>query len=326
VIQTLVLLACAGCALDSMPDAQPEPSATSHVVTFAMPTPSVQPIDVLFVLDESPAMAAEHARVVASMAGFAQAFEAELAGQDLNLGVITTAPSAHGRLVGDRFLHERSTVTEIERDFSGSLADQLASLADHESSEAEPNQPLDASLLAVSATTNPGFHRADARLFLVIITNRDDESLGSAEDYRALVAAGSARFYLTLVEQAPAPRLDAFASQFAGLEDSYTAIGEIAQPAFDTGASLFALALLPPFRSPSGCLDAPLAMPHECAISDVENGVASAPIPECTATIGAPCWYLDSTVTCVRIGVSRAVFPAPSTWIRGQCVAESPSN
>ena len=319
-IRSWLYLVCASCALDAIP----EPSAASHVVTFAMPTPSVQPIDVLFVLDESPAMAAEHARVVASMAGFAHAFEAELAGQDLNLGVIATDPSARGRLVGGGFLHERSTIDAIERDFAGTLADNLAGLADHESATLEPNQPLDMAMLAVAATTNSGFRRPDARLFLVLVTNRDDESLGSPENYGALVADGSARFYLTLVEQAPSPRLDAFAARFAGLEDSYAAISDVAGPAYDAG--LFALALRPPFRSPSGCLDAPLATPHECSISDVESGVETASIPECTAMSAKPCWLLDAAASCLRIAIARAVFPAPNTWISGQCVAESPSN
>jgi hypothetical protein len=315
-------LACAGC----MVDGAPEPSAVSHVVTFSVPTPSVKPIDVLFVLDESPAMADEHARVVASMPGFAAAFEAELAGQDLNLGVIATDPSAGGHLTGGGFLHERSTVDAIERDFPGTLGDQLASLADQESGELEPNEPLDMSLLALDPITNPGFRRPGARLFLVIITNRDDESLGSARDYGPLTHDGGTRFYLTLVEHTPSARLDAFASDFAGLEDSYSAIGDTAQPRYDLQTSLFSLALLPPHRTPSGCLDATLATPHECTIEDIDTGIATAQISECDATAAKPCWRLGTSFGCTRVEIERAVFPAPNTWIHGQCAAESSSN
>lgn len=329
-IRRLAFVMLASCGLEIE---QPEPSATSHVIRFEVPTPSVKPIDVLFVLDESPAMTAEHARVVASMAGFAQAFEAKLAGQDLNVGVITTDPSDHGRLVGGEFLHERSTIAAIERDFDGALADRLIALADHEHGEPAPNIVLDAIVQAIDPATNPGFRRDDATLFLVVITNRDDQSLGAIADYQSLAIAANLRSSLVLVDRYPSPRLDAFSALYGSFpeEGSFLDVTDVGFDRYDVGAELVGITLLGPHWRGNRCLDRSPATPHDCTISDVTNGIETGQLAEC-ATDRLPCWRFESAPQLcggdpgLVIRVDRGVFPPPNTWIRGQCVSETPSN
>ena len=329
-IRGLALVLLASCGLEVE---HPEPSATSHVIRFEVPTPSVKPIDVLFVLDESPAMAAEHARMVASMAGFSQAFEAKLAGQDLNLGVITTDPSDHGELVGGGFLHERSTIAAIERDFDGALADRLTTLADHEQVETAPNMVLDAIVQAIDPMTNPGFRRDGATLLLVVITNRDDQSLGAIADYQPLAIAANRRSSLVLVDRYPSPRLDAFSALYGSFPEvgSFLDVTDVGFDRYDVGAELAAITLLGPRWRGTPCLDRSAATPHDCTISDITNGIETAELLEC-ANDSLPCWRFESAPQqCsgdpgLIVRVDRAVFPPPNTWIRGQCVSETPSN
>jgi hypothetical protein len=329
VIRGLALATLASCGLDVE---QLEPSAISHVLRFEMPTSSVKPIDVLFVLDESPAMAAEHARVVASMAGFAAAFEAKLAGQDLNLGVITTDPGDHGRLVGGGFLHERSTIDTIEREFAGTLADHLTALADHEHADPAPNVVLDAIVQATDPSTNPGFRRDDATLFLVVITNRDDQSSGAVDDYRRrLGSTGSLRSYSVIVDHDPSPRLDSFAFWGVPEAGSYAFVSDVGYERYDVGVALIDHVLRGPYWRGSRCLEKRVATPHACSVSDVTNGIETAQLGECDASGVRPCWRFEaSPQACgepsLTVQVDRAAFPPPNTWIHGQCVTESSSN
>ncbi len=73
--------------------ADPEPvvpTAESHVVHFGFRQFSQPMVDVLFVVESSPAMAAHHDRLIASYRRFATVFEGLVGGvPDLHFGVTT---------------------------------------------------------------------------------------------------------------------------------------------------------------------------------------------------------------------------------------------
>jgi hypothetical protein len=169
-------------------------------------------LDVLFVIDNSPAIAPLRGRLLESYRRFMGVLETFSGGlPDLHIGVVTTdvgtrgaydtAPgpsigTGDGSCTSDGDRGELRRVPAIagnflsdigradgsrERNYTGSLADAFAQLADVGAAGCTYVRPLEAARRALGGNpANEGFHRAGAHLAVVVITNDDDCSFGSS--------------------------------------------------------------------------------------------------------------------------------------------------
>jgi hypothetical protein len=177
-----------------------------------IPVLTAHDLDLLFVIDNSPAMAPQRAKLLESYRRFIQVLEAARGGlPNVHIGVVTTdvgtrgaydpgpgpsigtgdgsctadgdrgalrrAPSVDGNFLSDIVRPDGTR----ERNYTGSLADAFVQLADVGAAGCTYARPLEAMRRAlVGNPANVGFLRRDAPLAVVLLTNGDDCSFGSA--------------------------------------------------------------------------------------------------------------------------------------------------
>lgn len=170
----LLVLAVAACVHDAGPLG---PEVTSRVQRFDYQVVQAARIDLLFVIDNSPAMAPHRERLRANFAPFMQVLATLQGGlPSLHLGVVTT----DGRLrtsarVDGAFISDLRYESPLRvRNYTGELADVFAELADVGSDGDVYTRPLDAIRLALDHPANAGFLRADSYLAVVVISATDD--------------------------------------------------------------------------------------------------------------------------------------------------------
>lgn len=176
--------------------------------------PGPQMLDVLFVIDNSHAMAPEQAELLANFAYFAEVFEDAPDGSpDLHIAAISTDVGLGTQLGGsacrmrgdDGRLHARPSHPDClqldgsflrdsprpdgtrERNFAGPLSQAFACIGDLGTDGCGFEQPLEAMRRAFdgSQPDNAGFRRPGAHLLIVIVTNEDDCSALSPELFDA---------------------------------------------------------------------------------------------------------------------------------------------
>jgi hypothetical protein len=138
------------------------------------------PSDVLFVIDDSASMAEEQARLARSFDAFVAALPESRA--DYQLGVVTTStdvPDESGVLVGGVISAAQDDVLEAFR-----AAVQVGTQG------AREERGLQAALLAVAPSRNPGFLRDDTQLQVVVLSDEDDQSVPAVSE--VLVGLASA--------------------------------------------------------------------------------------------------------------------------------------
>jgi len=182
--------------------------ASKGVYSVSWPDPAPQRLDLLFVIDSSPAMAAFQDRLREGMWGVADAIPEVLGRLDIHVGVITAdlgngatedrvAMPGACRGWGDAGALRRSVVVDgafitdhrmPDRELvntRGSFTDALRNISDVGAGGCARTQPLEALRIALDHDPhNAGFLRDDAKLAIVIITARDDESPGDVATYR----------------------------------------------------------------------------------------------------------------------------------------------
>ena len=222
---SLSIVALLGCAEPAKPGG---PEVTSHSAVQVVPLPAALAVDVLLVIDNSPAMAAHHARVQAAGAALASVLTTLSGGvPDLHLGVITTdlgtsggpagtSPGpAFGQLgqggcggVGDdaRLLTSGAPVTGAfladtrlpngtrARNYTGELGAAIARMVDVRTGGCAFARPLEAIDRALGhQAANAGFLRDAAMLYVVVISAQDDCSFGEPGFLAGATAADTTR-------------------------------------------------------------------------------------------------------------------------------------
>ncbi|MEC7946127.1 MAG: hypothetical protein VX265_01085, partial [Myxococcota bacterium] len=164
-----IVLQLAGCSdffLSRKADEVADPMRVTETFSQA-PLPRV---DLLWVIDDTPSMAGEHAALAAGMPGFAT--ELESAGVAWQVGVVTTDPDdAPGVLRGDPWV-----MTPID----GSALASLLDTAGITLTGAEPASGLGAMVLALEeplrSGANQGFRRPGAALHVIVVSDGNDNS------------------------------------------------------------------------------------------------------------------------------------------------------
>jgi hypothetical protein len=159
-------------------------------------------IDVLFVVDDTPAMAPYAGSLAAGFADMAAALEGlpQTGPASLHVGVVRagrcdqgTRGAACGIAAGEQFL--RAEWCETVTNFSGALADAFACLGDLGTTDCAPAQPLAAAVDRLATPPRPGwegFLRPEAYLMIVVIAASDDASAQPAIDVAKLIKSSKA--------------------------------------------------------------------------------------------------------------------------------------
>ena len=332
----LVLAACA-----AEPPAVPPEPITSKVLYWELPLHGAASVDLLFVIDNSPAMAPYQSKLAATYRQLATIIESGFV-PNLHVGVITTDVADGGRLTGP-FL---SDAVEFDgsrtRSYNGSLAEALFALANVGTAGSPHTEPLEAIHRALDPTINPGFIRGTAYLMVVVITANDDMSEGPFDSYvRALkelkadpkdvVVAGAFgpcdRDGLTAT---PAPRLGLLFDQFPD-RNTRAPICDA-----DLGGVLALLPQIQKITLNSYCGDEPLldrepeldGVQPECSATLVNHTThQERVIGTCTSDRDSPCWQMvEDPIQCVygqhlRVRMQPDI-TAIDTFLVLECAAE----
>lgn len=317
-VLVLVLAACADRGVGHLPGIEHD-----RVQAFDVPVAVPEKHDLLFVIDDSTAMApfaellaSELPRLVDRLADFRIT--------DLHFGMVAASDGAfrHDGLVGSPFLIDwRHLDGTRSANYSGELADQILRLApgSHAGSSTRPLAAIRAAL------STPGFRRDDSTLLVIMITASDDPSTTSLDDDIALLRplGDRSRTLLSVIGPRPAPRLEALLAAFPNRAWHRS----IEAPGYDDALS--GLSTLGCYRGGDPCL---VGEPLECAFSDVlvEDGIPvyEEIVPACDDDPAArPCWRIarndtNCPVTGLEVEVMRRDYPRADTHVIGNCSLE----
>ncbi len=305
-----------------------EPTTTSFVVRREIPLGSQPQIDLLFVVDDSPSMAAHRETLRFNMRVFVQSLHT-LGGPlpDLHIGFITTdadSPDA-GVLraspsVAGRFIVDSQTATGgREGNYNGALEDVVVESFDGLGMTGSSiPRPLDALRRALGEPANDGFLREHAQLAIVILTANDDSSPLPVEELALVIKATKHDPGLVVVGGAfgpatapsctdddpprsalPAIRLHAFLDQFPNRSASTSICNDNLDGALSGLASLIRTSIGSP------CFDVPLldldpvrgGAQYECTVM-IRRGSDEEVVPPCNPKgTTRQCWRITRDLT-----------------------------
>ena len=318
-----VLVACT--------DPQTTPGVT-HVQVIDIPSYTSSAIDVLVVVDDSPAMANYVDRVTALGPALERASRTADGGPlDLHVAAITSTGNplrTTSRIDGAFAVDVHAPNGTRTENFDGSFGYALSQLFASGSAGSGASQPF-AAIRNVLAAPPPDFLRTSAYLGIVVVTAQDDASPDTPDALASFlkgVHADPANVTVAGIYPAPAPRLDQFFSQFPNrnthvdlatgdLDHTFDLFGQLLKTTL--GAACFdELADVDPATD---------GLQYDCALSAIrEDGVETALVP-CDSGLPGGCWkFVPDPVICVAPSVRLTVRGFAETvtpHIRGACVA-----
>jgi hypothetical protein len=254
----IVVGGCSGASLLAEPSCGDAGCGWAPVVTTSFERGAAMygsgPIDVLFVVDDSPAMAGVVGGLAAQYSTFAQVFQSFPVGTPpLHAAFISatvpssdcTPPAPRGAICGltypDQFLS--AEYCGADQNTTGALDDTFACLGSFGAQGCGTSQPLEAARRALGGDPSGGalfgqtpFVNPAAQLLIVFVTAQDDASMENGalvpvEDYQTFLVGLSTSPYDNLfisvigpegcpaggpVTAAPTPRLDQLAAAVGG--------------------------------------------------------------------------------------------------------------
>jgi hypothetical protein len=283
-------------------------------------------VDVLFVVDDTPAMAPHAAALAAGLADTAQQLIGASPRSSFHVGFIragTCDQSTRGATcnvgASEQFLRSQwcGTVTNVGG--PNGFAEAFTCLGDLGASDCGPAQPLAAAVQALASPARPGwegFLRPDAYLMMVIVAATDDTSgpPGSPTPVSTFVDAVTAlkqqsgQVLVSVIgpadcapDEVQAPRLADFASQFGGTSLYIGLCSGNLPYAVDRIVQFLNIAQsLCVTNVRDTDLDAP-GLQASCTFEDrmlaPDGSWTSTSLPSC-ATSGPPCWELLGAGAC----------------------------
>jgi len=348
----VVTVLLGACTNDDRTVALPEIPEQSSVTVFDVPQGAPPKVDLLFVIDNSPAMEPHEARLLAELPPLVEGLHHTGRG-DWHLGVVTSdlggpgcsAAGDDGVMRGDGlvgspyvidWLHADQTITA---NYEGTMGEAFARIADVGHAGCATQRPLDAIRRAMENPRNFGFRRPEASLVVVVVAARDDAMTSSIEDHAAYVRGlGESHmvFFAAIVDGA-APRFEAV---IAGLPEQRGTSTQLVGGAFDRAMPR---SFSHSYSNHELCLegelldadpDAPGAQ-YDCSLADalVENGVVvhERVLPACDAQVtNKPCWQISAArpwfcfteLNPMSVKIERRDFAERGTHVIGHCVTE----
>lgn len=321
-----------------------------RVVMSDVPAPSQTGLDILVVVDTSPAFAAAQATTLAALGAHLER-ATQRAHPDWHLGVVradlTDDAALHGPgLVGAPFLIDWTHLDERRTaNYEGALGEAFVRLASLPTTGPARQQPLAAAARALAHAGNTGFRRRDAILVVVVLAAGDDASEGDPATHvaalREFVDPRDGTLGLLVVHDGPTPRLEAWLDAVA--PRGYGRAEELPAAALaDERTPLMLGGGFGVWGNP--CIDAALAdtatdepgLQPDCTVTDVltapdDGGVlAQHALRSCADDPTArPCWELAADpVSCpawsdtlpLELTVRRADYTPWTTITQLRCV------
>lgn len=296
-----------------------DPTIVQHdVLDKVWPVPEVTRVDIVYVVDRSPALA-PYREALARELGFAGAgFVTQPGYNDLHIGVVTAdlgndrdAAAAmpgqcagwgdggalqHSSLVDGSFITVRQTPAAVHTNVRGSLAAALPALADLDAVGCDRTQPLEAMRIALDDNPhNAGFLRSDAYLFVIIVSAQRDDSPRSLDAYAAFLHGLKSQLHEPFVfEASDDPRLRAFSRLFPNHSETLSIANAQLYSLSDTWDWLHPFG---PTPGGSPCFDRDLldtdpaadGVQPDCVVTERTRS-GEALLPACTDGAGVPCW------------------------------------
>jgi hypothetical protein len=146
-------------------------TGTTHVESYWLPALTPAKLDLLFVIDDTTAMAPHQQPLAALPAQIEQMTNGDYGiSASYHFGVVTTDAASNGALrgstaFGEPFVIHDNTFSGTANNYQGSLGSALASLWPSAASSTASNQPLETMHAALANNpANAGFVRTDAYL------------------------------------------------------------------------------------------------------------------------------------------------------------------
>ena len=303
----------------------------SHVEVIDIPGGWATSLDLVFVIDDSPAVANYTDRVASLGVELERAFRSAPGGMlDLQVAAITTtgggALRSSSKIDGPFAIDTHAPDGTRTENYDGSLGYALTQFVTAGANSTGASQPFAATRSLLEAPP-PGFRRPGASLGIVIVTAQDDASPESPEAFATFLKGLSAdpnEVIVIDISSGTTPRL----AQLTGLFPNRTlhtdlATGELGhafdlldqQPKTDLGAPCMAA---PADADP--IIDGPQ---YDCAFNAVrEDGTETTLVP-CNSGLAGGCWKLAPDQICfaptLRLFV-RGFAETSRPHIRGSCV------
>lgn len=271
--------------------------AVTHVEDRFWPAARVWKLDVLFVVDDTIAMAPYQQRI-AELPALVESLLVD-GGRDVRIavttndGVLRTAPGMTDPFVSVANDYDLSRITNYE----GSFQDTFAALLDVGAEGTGAAVPLAAAASALDGS-DTGFVRKDAPLGIVFVTATDDGSLYPPGDYETFfksLKADPSLVFVTGIAGEQTPRIDEMFAMFinrnvrVSLDDAdYSrAVGVLAQLIRSTLGQpyLYASDVDPDAPGPQ----------YDCTFTAVYNGSQHV-LPPCSNDRDQFCWSLHPDV------------------------------
>lgn len=294
------LVVCAACIDDD--ETTTGLDGVSHVDWHELPGRGPQQTDLLFVIDDSIAMAPYQDRLAALPANVAEQLAAHGIGRlDLRIavtsndGVLRTNGSIGGSFLTMRAEYDLSHTTN----FSGTLEEALRPLLNVGVDATGPSTPL-AAVRRVIEENPDGFLRPNAYLAIVVVSAADDASPDSATEYAQLATSTKpdpAAVSVGGIVVQPAPRLDAFFAEFPYRNGVVSIDDADYAPAFAKLIFERETLALPCMRAADVDPDAPGAQ-YDCTFTLI-MGDSERVIGECRLPGEQMCWSLTPEPNCL---------------------------
>lgn len=298
-MRTALLLVCCVACTDDGPSGGGTTGET-HVETYQLPARVAPKLDLLFVIDDTTAMAS-HQTALQALPAMVEAGLASSTGvvAHYHLGVITTDAASGGKLrtsssVQGTFInHDEGTFGGSPNNYTGSLAAALGSLFPSSAASNAQNQPLATTRAALDSNAfNAGFSRSDAYLGIVTISASDDASSSTPEEYATFLKSAETdptNVIVSGVIPASATRLQTFHAQFPNRNDVSSIDASDYSGALDMFAQIYKTTLGYACNKEPADLDATTPGPqYDCSFVYID-GTAEHLLRQCGTTTG-PCW------------------------------------
>ena len=294
--RSVLLLALASCADNGGGGGGID--GTTHVETYELPAAIPPKLDLLFVIDDTTAMASHQQALAALPMQLEQTLQGAYASAaNYHIGVLTTGDANLRRstAIPDPFIVHDNTFSGPANNYQGSLGSVLASLFPG-ATTTTANQPLGIMQAALSSNpANAGFLRGEAYLGVITISASDDASPGGIVDYaNSLKATKNSPLNVVLsgVFDPNNPRLGAFHAQFPNRSDMETIASADYAGALEIFTQLYREVLGYACRKEPADLDPDLPGPqYDCSFVSIDNGVEKL-LPQCGTNITQPCWEI----------------------------------
>lgn len=282
-------------------------------------------VDLLFVIDSSPAMAPFETKLATNERELMQLLTPPF-GPDLHVGVVTADPADAGKLrqtasvAGPFITTTLQFDTTRQTDVTGPIEDAFVALASVGSAGSATVQPLAMAQAALAPGANPGFLRDDAALGIVVITASDDSSAGAVADYvtafkqlksdpaNVVVSVASGPCSTSTLSAPDAPRLTTFVGEFPNRGTKVA----ICDDNLDALVSIEAQLIRSAYGVP--CVDAPVASPPDCAIWLEHRKTSEQRVVEQCPASSIPCWSLVSDPVDCPVSPSLSFRWAPADF------------